>query len=293
MAMHKQEIMKLLQTYLETENVTITQIERFLGGMSNFTYHVVANEVHYVVRIASKEGKVFVNYPSEKLHLFLVEPYNITSKTLYYDTKTGNKITEYIHGNNLASEINDKDIKAIAGLLQKIHALPLTGLDYDHISRLSRYEALIHEKLSEEYNELKGHWITEKETTYKNVTQVFTHGDAQRSNLILDDKGDYYILDFEFSGQNDPFYDIASFGNINFSDTLILLDYYLGRKATDSEKRRMYFNRMYQVLQWHLVAYYKDEIGLSEKLHIDFKTYSAKYLAFARYLYEEIKKLAS
>jgi hypothetical protein len=39
---------------------------------------------------------------------------------------------------------------------------------------------------------------------------------------------------------------------------------------------------MYQVLQWHVVASFKDLIGLSEKVKIDFKFYANKYLNDAK-----------
>lgn len=130
--------------------------------------------------------------------------------------------------------------------------------------------------------------MNENSTTYKDADIVFTHGDAQRTNIVKN--GDSYTLvDFEFAGMNDRYFDIASFGNINFSDSLNLLDYYLGRKALPHEVRRVKFHRLFQVLQWHVVALQKHLNGQSEKLLIDFKKYSDNYLAFAAYLATKIK----
>ena len=85
-----------------------------------------------------------------------------------------------------------------------------------------------------------------------------------------------YLLDWEYAGWNEFYYDIASFGNVQFEDALLLLDAYLGRKATKEEMDVVRFYRMYQALQWHQVALRKEMIGLSEVLHFDFKILSEK-----------------
>ncbi len=289
--MHQDLIIKTFKNYLETEEIRLTECTRFLGGMSNYTYHVVVNDVHYVIRIADDNGKKFVSYPVENLHLFLVEPFNITTKTLYYDTEKGIKISEYISGSDLTgAPLVESDFINVSNILHELHALKIEGVDFDAATRLESYEKTLSTPLSKEYFALKSFWLNELRTTYKDVEHVFCHGDAQRSN-ILKSASRFYLLDFEFAGLNDPYSDIASFGNISFNDPLLLLDYYLGRKAEPFEVRRLMFNRMYQVLQWHVVAKHKHDIGLSEKLHIDFAKYSANYLRFAGEFRENMLKL--
>lgn len=288
--MQKANIIKTFQKYLNTKDVTITYIERFLGGMSNYTYHVIVNGQDYVIRIANKDGKEYVSYAGEKLHLFLLEPFHITSKTLFYDTETGHKISEYLPGQNITSTLTEDDYIGVAQALHTLHDLPIEGLDYDEINRLKRYEKRIKNELSDTYFSLKKYWIHEFNAVYAAFPKVFTHGDAQRSNIVKHEVT-YTLVDFEFAGNNDPFFDIASFGNISFNDSLNLLDYYLGRKAKPYEIRRVMFYRLFQVLQWHVVALAKHMKGQSEKLHIDFKEYSDHYLSFAQELSEKIKAL--
>lgn len=288
--MHKNIIIETFKTYLQTDDVHLTYIHRFLGGMSNYTYHVIINDHDYVIRIANKEGEAFVSYASEKLHLFLLEPFNFTSKTLFYDTESGIKISEYINGANLTTELSDDDFAGVAVELHKLHSLPIEGIAYNQTPRLERYESLVKTPLKRHYFELKNFWIDEFNTHYAGNKHVFTHGDAQRTNIIKNGNA-YTLVDFEFAGCNDPFFDIASFGNINFDDSLVLLDYYLGRKALPHEIRLVMFHRLYQVLQWHVVAKVKDDSGQSELLHIDFKAYSENYLNFAYELAQKIKAL--
>ncbi|MBE0701178.1 MAG: phosphotransferase, partial [Acholeplasmataceae bacterium] len=107
-------------------------------------------------------------------------------------------------------------------------------------------------------------------------------------NMVL--SGDkLYLLDWEYAGWNEFYYDIASFGNVHFGDALALLDVYLGRKATQEERNHVRFYRMFQALQWHQVALYKEKIGLSPVLQFDFMSLASNFLELAKKLYQEIK----
>jgi thiamine kinase-like enzyme len=159
--------------------------------------------------------------------------------------------------------------------------------DYGLIKRLDLYETFTNIR-SEKYQYLKSEWIKMYETEHQDKPKVFCHNDAQRSNMVVG-KNQLYLLDWEYAGLNEFYYDIASFGNVNFDDALKLLDVYLNRKATRDEQNSVRFYRMFQALQWHQVATRKDMVGLSEVLKFDFKMLAEKYLNLAEKLYLEIK----
>ena len=79
-----------------------------------------------------------------------------------------------------------------------------------------------------------------------------------------------FVLDWEYAGMNDPFYDIACYGNAGLDKALSLLEAYVGHEPTAEELRRLYYHRAFQCLQWYNVAIYKDKVGLSEELKMDF-----------------------
>ena len=62
---------------------------------------------------------------------------------------------------------------------------------------------------------------------------------------------------------------------------LKFLPVYLGREPQAEESRRLYLWRAFQCLQWHNVALYKDLIGLSKDLGLDFNMIAAAYLTKA------------
>ncbi len=160
--------------------------------------------------------------------------------------------------------------------------------DYGLIERLNLYETYTDIR-SDKYLDLKDKWVNMYLNERLHMPKVFCHNDAQRSNIVIG-KDQIYLLDWEYAGLNEFYYDIASFGNVKFEDALELLDVYLEKKATKKEQDMVRFYRMFQALQWHQVALRKEMVGLSEVLHFDFKALSIKYLNLAETLYNEIIK---
>ncbi|NLK12504.1 MAG: phosphotransferase family protein [Candidatus Phytoplasma sp.] len=262
--------------------------ERLLGGMSNYTYVIKVNDLLYTIRKVGKNAHFFVNRDNELKDLQEAYLIGLVPETIYFNPTTGTKISRHIKGDILSEVAYEPFLPMIAEVLTKVHQHKvINGHDYNLLGRLKTYESYL-EKLDDHYIKLKKNWQYLYESIYKKYPKVFTHGDAQRSNMVYDGKK-LYLLDWEFSGLNDPLYDIASFGNISFNDSLELLSYYLKRKPNLEELNRVKFYRMFQALQWHLVAQYKEDIGLSEELKLDFKLFSEKYLQLAEKLYQEIQ----
>jgi thiamine kinase-like enzyme len=273
---------------LNIEENDIKIVKRLLGGMSHFTYHIQAKDIDYTIRLIGKAGNLYVDRVEELENIKRIIPLGLNNETVFFDTKTGVKIAKYIPGTVL-TELDIMDhLPKIAETLKKLHNSKIEPFkDYELKKRLERYESYINCR-SEKYLELKSKWFQMYEDVYQKYPKVFCHNDAQRSNMVLANN-QLYLLDWEYAALNDPYYDIASFGNVKFDDALMLLEAYLERKPTKSEADHVRFYRMYQALQWHQVALNKEAIGLSEELHFDFKLLAEKYLNLAHTLYLEMK----
>lgn len=273
---------------LNIEENDIKIVKRLLGGMSHFTYHIQAKDIDYTIRLIGKAGNLYVDRVEELENIKRIIPLGLNNETVFFDTKTGVKIAKYIPGTVL-TELDIMDhLPKIAQTLKKLHNSKIEPFkDYELKKRLERYESYINCR-SEKYLELKSKWFQMYEEVYQKYPKVFCHNDAQRSNMVRANN-QLYLLDWEYAALNDPYYDIASFGNVKFDDALMLLEAYLERKPTKSEADHVRFYRMYQALQWHQVALNKEAIGLSEELHFDFKLLAEKYLNLAHTLYLEMK----
>ncbi len=260
-------------------------IKRFSGGMSNFTYLIEVDNELYTYRIPGKNSEVFINRTIEKSNIELVSKLGLNCKNIYLNVNNGHKMSVYIEGEDLAN--TEVDYEEVAIQLKKLHLSGLKAVnDYNKLEKLNYYESLVSTIHCNEYKDLKKYLFDSLEK-YKNIELVFCHGDSQKSNWVKSDK--LYLLDWEYSANNDYYYDIACFGNVDFNDAINLLKVYLGKEPNNEEMNRLILNRLFQCLQWHNVALYKEEIGLSKDLNVDFKAISEKYINIAQNLRNMIK----
>jgi thiamine kinase-like enzyme len=278
---HEQIIKEVTSQVFDTNLEDVTVVERLMGGMSNYTYVIDINSKKYTFRIPGKNADKFVDRVNEQKNINLVNTLGLNNNTLFLDVETGYKIAEYIEGQPL-SELNPLDyLNKAASVLHKIHESGLqASKDYDPKGRLALYESHLAEydyKHTNRYLTLKKNWEKLSNKYMDKERLALSHGDAQISNFLVTDNG-LRLMDWEFTGNNDPFYDIACFGNNDFNHAVSLLPVYLGKKPTTEDYNRLYFYRAFQCLQWHNVALYKEFIGLSVDLGVDFMFVSNLYL---------------
>jgi len=291
--MTNEEIIK--KTCSEIFNIQETEIEvvkRLMGGMSNYTYVIMIKGMLYTFRIPGKNASKFVDRTIEKHNIELIENLDLNNITIYLDVETGYKIAEYLEGTPL-HELNPLDyLNEAAEVLHKIHESNLLSRnDYDPLKRLKVYESYTYEYghvHSQRYLDLKAKFLSYKDKYMDKSKLVLAHGDSQVSNFVVTDSG-LRLMDWEFTGNNDPYYDIACFGNSNFDHALALLPVYLKREPTVEDYNRLYFFRSFQTLQWHNVALYKEFIGLSKDLGVDFMFVANLYLDKAENFLNHIK----
>ena len=274
-------IVARVNALMHTQDATI--VKRLEGGMSNYTYVVETRGKRYTYRVPGKYAEKFVDRVEEWDNIQEVNRLGLNNATSYVEIISGEKLAEYVEG-TIVSETdvvsyNDLSVRA----LKKIHGSDLHFKDYNAFGRLSDYERYCREMgftHPKEYIELRSR-LDKMRQTFADIPLVPCHCDYQPTNLVVN--GDkLYVLDWEFAGMNDPFYDIACYGNAGFDKALSLLEAYVGHKPTSQELRRLYYHRAFQCLQWYNVAIYKDRVGLSRDLNMDFNQVAAFFFNMAR-----------
>lgn len=270
---------------LGTNNTTI--VKRLEGGMSNYTYVIQADGNKYTYRVPGKFAEKFVDRDIEKANIDKVDTLGLNNKTTYFDIASGEKMAEYIEGTILSdTDISSYDTIS-AKALKSLHDSNLKFQDYDAFGRLDQYEQYCRELNHvhpDAYKQLR-HDLDALHTTYADIPQVPCHCDYQPTNLVL--SGDkLYVFDWEYAGMNDPFYDIACYGNAGIDKALSLFEAYLGHTPTKAELSRLYFWRTFQCLQWYNVAVFKDITGLGKDLNIDFMGVANMFVRMAQQLIE-------
>lgn len=246
---------------------------RIYGGMMNRIYLIENHEgKKYIVFIPIGKANKMVNREYEKTSSNIIAELGLTLPYIYFDTKRGIKIREYIDGTPLNNYKEEIDYQKVADLLHLIHdSKTLAPNDYSPFLRLANYEnrALRCAREPNKYRELKDFFSTNIQYL-KTKSYVFCHNDFQKSNIVMDKDGNLKVIDFEFAGNNDPIYDIATFANNDIEEGEKLLDYYYNHKVSVERKKRFYLWRIFISLQWHVVAVTKHYSKEGETSSFDF-----------------------
>jgi thiamine kinase-like enzyme len=260
--------------------------------MSNYTYVVECQGKKYTYRVPGKFAEKFVDREEEWANIQEVNRLGLNNITEYVEIRSGEKLAEYVEGTIMSTtdvvSYNEMSVKA----LKKIHNSDMKFKDYNAFGRLDADQNYCLETgyvFPQEYLDLRKK-LDAIRASQVNVPKVPCHCDYQPTNLVI--SGDkLYVLDWEFAGMNDPFYDIACYGNVGFDKALSLLEAYVGHKPTKEELQRLYFHRAFQCLQWFNVAIFKDRVGLSKDLNMDFNAVAFMFLGMAKDLLENYENL--
>lgn len=267
-------------------------VKRLEGGMSNYTYVVETGGKKYTYRVPGKFAENFVNRVDEWNNIQEIDKLDLNNKTNYVEIPSGEKLAEYVEG-TIMSETDIVSYNAMSvAALKKLHNSDLKLKDYNAFGRLDDDERYCREMgftHPERYLTLRRK-LDEMRKAYAQVQLVPCHCDYQPTNLVIN--GDkLFVLDWEFAGMNDPFYDIACYGNAGLDKALSLLASYVGHEPTNDELRRLFFHRAFQCLQWYNVAIFKDLVGLSKDLNMDFNQVALMFMGMAEELVEKYDSL--
>ncbi len=267
-------------------------VKRLEGGMSNYTYVVECEGKNYTYRVPGKFAERFVDRVEEWENIQEVNRLGLNNITEYVEIRSGEKLAEYVEGTIMSTTDIVSYNKMSVVALKKIHGSDLKFRDYNAFGRLDTYQNYCLEMgftFPQEYLDLRKKLETIRDA-HANVPKVPCHCDYQPTNLVISGEK-LYVLDWEFAGMNDPFYDIACYGNAGFDKALALLEEYVGRKPNKEELQRLYFHRAFQCLQWFNVAIFKDRVGLSKDLNMDFNAVALFFLNMAKDLLENYDNL--
>lgn len=238
-------------------------IER-LGGMTNHSYKIIRNDkAEYLVRIPGEGTEEMINREDEKKSTELACRLGIDSELLYFD-KDGKKVMRFITNPQPMNEEvmrRKENIAQAAAIFRKLHNCGEdTGVRFEVFEMAAAYEKIIQEKavqLYDDYGMVKNKVMAIKDYfDQKGMTKrVPSHNDTLTGNWVLDEKGKLWLIDWEYSGMNEPMWDLSCTSiecvYTEKEDQQLLHDYFQ-RPATMEEKKQFIATKMYVDYLWTL-----------------------------------------
>lgn len=233
-----------------------------LGGMTNRNYRVTVEGTRYVVRIPGEGTEEYVDRKADEQATRLTSNLGVNAPLVFYDSSSGVQITKFIeNGVTMSTSVfaDPGSVRRAALSFRKLHtsgAMLRSRFDDKEIAQ-GYIDILVKKNapLPEGYDRVQ----REAESIRSALAQscgplVACHNDPAPENLI--DTGErVYILDWEFGGNNDPFWDLADLAvETGFTEEQdrLLLETYLGREPQLSEYGRLVLQKSMVFLLWTL-----------------------------------------
>ena len=277
------KVISVLNKVQGFESITVNDCKiKRLGGMTNLVHLVKTKKINLIVRIAGKGTEEYINREIEFKNASAAWRAGISAEIIWVDVKEGVMISKAINEietmtPNLFS--SRKGSPARAGFaLAKLHNSGETfDFRFELFNMIDDYLKILSTKdvdLPEGYHDIVKAAEPVKESLEANPTPLAPcHCDPLCENF-LDDGKNMWIVDWEYSGMNDPLWDLGDLSveaGMNEVQENEMLKAYFGRAPTSAQKGRVIIYKAMCDLLWTLWGL----IQLADKNPADdFRTYS-------------------
>ena len=220
----------------------------FAGGLTNYNYIMRIRGKLYIIREPGVMTEQMLNRPAEQANNVIASELGINSVCVYFDEHSGIKISEYVEHSHTFAALDPSSsecLRNVAALLKTTHASPKPFSNtFDWTAELRKYEHLIQGldgQLFSDYPYLKEHLFHFIERTVSSFESIPCHNDTVPENFLMDTvTRQPYLIDWEYSGMNDPTWDIAMYiGESRLAGPAIteFFSYYFGSAGASSWRR--------------------------------------------------------
>ncbi|MFC0309001.1 phosphotransferase [Gallibacterium trehalosifermentans] len=214
------DVISYFCSLIDLEEHLIVDCNR-IGGMTNTNYLLTTKSGKFVFRTAGKASNKIINRQYEYNNSLLMSKLGVNPEVIYFDKSNGDKITKYINNAKTLSPYNIFEyLETILDLLVRIHASDIKFENrWDYLKEYTMYKNLTLDSnvvIDEKYLGLESNILQLYEKLFLDLGVYLSpcHNDLVAENFVIGDDNlgekKLYLIDWEYSGLNDPMWDLAS-----------------------------------------------------------------------------------
>lgn len=264
-------IQKRLRQIFHDDSIVFDK-SRFTGGLTNYNFIMSINGTEYVIRQPGGMTNQMIDRNIEKVNNAIACELGLNSQCFYFDEISGIKISFYIQNSKNIAQLdpcNPANLMAVSELIKKTHTSPKNFPNvFDWRMELDKYEQIVKGLNGDfffDYASLKKLLFDFFTLNIPNTLSVPCHNDTVPENFVIDKNGKAYLIDWEYSGMNDPNWDVAAYileSKLTMEAIETLVTDYYGRGPTPEEELKIKGFMAAQDLLWTvwaLIRHYNGE----------------------------------
>lgn len=274
-------IIKNICSILNCQEKDITDITCIKSGLTNKSFYFSYNGQKYVYRHPGIGTNSYINRAGEAFSMSVAKSLGLDDTFIYMDEKEGWKISHYIESARTLDYHNPQEVSTALHMMRTLHNAKITSnYDFDiwkaslnFIDKISQKGRNDFEDFTSLFNLMSEvYHFTEKD----HVEKFLCHCDCYDPNFLIDSNGKMYLIDWEYSGNDDPANDLGTFiccSDYTYEEALETIKIYLSHEPSQSELRHYLGYIAIASYYWYVWAIYQESLGnpVGEYLYIWYK----------------------
>ncbi len=264
-----------LQIIFPYGDVTTAQITQ-IGGMSNKNFKITFEGKNYVLRVPGNGSEGMVERSNEEFNASAACELGVNPPIRYFNPKSGIKLADFIDNAetlNAATIQRQDNMRKIAKIYQCVHNSHIRlRNEFNIFHEIEKYDRLMESAgatMYEGWEDIRPKVLAlENHLNKIGVDLKPCHNDALYENFIKATDGIIYLIDWEYSGMNDPMADFAALfieaGFNKENEDYILDKYFDGNIPSEAWEKILCYQILWDYLwaQWTVIKEAKgDDFG--------------------------------
>ncbi len=261
-------IFKNICAVLRCRESDITGIRVIKQGLTNLSFRFSCLGEEYVYRHPGIGTEKYISRPSEAFSMQQASRLGLDKTFIYVSAEEGWKISRFIKNARNLDYHNEDEVRTALQMVKKLHdAAILSEYDFDIWQRtLGLIDKVTAERKNFEDFESLLQDMTRlyRHTAADGIRKVLCHCDCYDPNFLIGEDGEMTLIDWEYSGNDDPANDLGTFiccSDYTYEEALHVLEIYYGRALTAEELRHCLAYIALASYYWFVWAIYQESVG--------------------------------
>ena len=264
-------ILKNICSVLHCEQSDVRDIHAIKQGLTNtsFYFYCAQDGKQYVYRHPGIGTSDYINRKSEFFSMQYAKNLGLDDTFICMDETTGWKISHYLDGCHSLDYHNYAEVEKALTMMRSLHEANIhSRYDFDIWNKSQEFVDKIRHRGRADFNDFENLYDNVKHlyqlTKSDGVAKRLCHCDCYDPNFLIDKQGKMYLIDWEYSGNDDPMSDMGTFiccSDYTEQEADKIIERYLKRQPTSIEYRHFCAYVSIAAYYWFVWAVYQNSIG--------------------------------